>query len=234
VQKNNLLALLLLSFGIALLFAGLFFDSGIAGPAQADATPTPDRLAEPTLPVSPSQADRGAQVYWLSCLPCHGDKGQGLTDEFRTTYPPEDQYCWARGCHGKVPYENGFTLPQKIPALIGPGTLAKFSDAAQLHAYIRAAMPFWKPGSLTEDDSWRVTAFILRQNNLWDGKTELNASNAAGVKIPRGALTPAVTPQQAEGQGRSGTSLWVIGIGILFLLLLLMFILKKSRNTTTI
>ncbi len=234
MQKNNLLVLLLLSFGIALLFAGLFFDSGVAGSAQADATPTPDRLAEPTLTVFPSQADRGAQVYWLSCLPCHGDKGQGLTDEFRTTYPPEDQYCWARGCHGEVPYENGFTLPKKIPALMGPGTLAKFSDAAQLHAYLRAAMPFWKPASLTEDDSWRVTAFILRQNNLWDGKTELNASNAPSVKIPRGALTPAVTPQQAEGQGGSGTSLWVIGIGIPFLLLLLMFILKKSRNTTTI
>jgi len=234
VQKKTFLKLILLSFGIALLFAGLFFDSGIAGSAQADATPTPDRLAEPTLPVAPSQADRGAQVYWLSCLPCHGDKGQGLTDEFRTTYPPEDQYCWNRGCHGEVPYDQGFTLPKKIPAVIGQNTLAKFSDAAQLHAYIRAAMPFWKPGSLSDEEAWRVTAFILRQNNLWDGNTELNASNAASVKIPPGALTPAVTPQPAEGQGGSGASLWIIGIGILCLLLLLMFILKKSRNTTTI
>ncbi len=235
VQKTNIVTILLLSFGIALLFAGLFFDSGIAGSAQATATPTPNRLAEPTLPISPSQADRGAQVYWLSCLPCHGDRGQGLTDEFRQTYPPEDQYCWARGCHGEVPYENGFTLPKKIPALIGSNTLAKFSDAAQLHAYIRAAMPFWKPGSLTEDDSWRVTAFLLRQNNLWNGETELNASNAASVKIPRGALlTPVVTPQPTEDQGGGGASLWVIGIGVFVLLLLLMFILKKSRNTTTI
>ena len=215
--------------------AGLFFDTGIAGSVQVDATPTPNRLAEPTLPAVPSQADHGAQVYWLSCLPCHGNKGQGLTDEFRTTYPPEEQYCWNRGCHGEVPYEQGFTIPKKIPAVIGPTTLAKFSDGAQLNAYIRAAMPFWKPGSLTEEDAWRVTAFILRQNSLWDDKTELNASNAANIHILRAEfLTPVGTPQQAEVQKKSGTMIWVILIGVLGLLILLMFILKKSRNTTTI
>jgi cytochrome c len=173
-------------------------------------------------------------VYWLSCLPCHGDKGQGLTDEFRTTYPPEEQYCWERGCHGEVPYDQGFTLPMKIPAVIGQSALAKFSDAAQLNAYIRATMPFWKPGSLTEEEAWRVTAFLLRENELWDDRTELNASTAASVKIPRGALTPAPTPQQAEGPAGSGIPVWGAGIVIFILLLLLMFILKKSRNPTTI
>jgi len=239
LQKKNVLKFFLLPFGIALLFAGLFFDTGTADSVrlQATVTPTPDRLAEPTLPAVPSQSDHGAQVYWLSCLPCHGDKGQGLTDEFRTTYPPEEQYCWNRGCHGEVPYEQGFTIPKKIPAVIGQTTLAKFSDAAQLNAYIRAAMPFWKPGSLTEEDAWRVTAFILRQNHLWDDKTELNASNAANLKIPRAAfLTPAGTPQQAETQKKSGSLVWMvlIVISVMGLLVLLIFILKKSRNTTTI
>ncbi len=239
LQKKNVQKFFLLPFGIALLFAGLFFDTGTADSVrlQAVATSTPDRLAEPTLPAVPSQADHGAQVYWLSCLPCHGDKGQGLTDEFRTTYPPEEQYCWNRGCHGEVPYEQGFTIPKKIPAVIGQTTLAKFSDAGQLNAYIRAAMPFWKPGSLTEEDAWRVTAFILRQNNLWDDKTELNASNAANLKIPRAAfLTPAGTPQQTEAQKKSGSmiSIVLIVISVLGLVVLWMFILKKSRNTTTI
>lgn len=215
--------------------AGLFFDTGVAGSVQVDATPTPNRLAEPTLPAAPSQADHGAQVYWLSCLPCHGDTGQGLTDEFRTTYPPEEQYCWTRGCHGEVPYEQGFTIPKKIPAVIGPTTLAKFTDAAQLNAYIRAAMPFWKPGSLSEEDAWRVTAFILRQNNLWDDREELNASNAAQVKIPRSAfLTPVGTPQPPGVEKSTGISLWLIVVGVLGLIALTIFILKKSRNTTTI
>jgi cytochrome c len=168
-------------------------------------------------------------MYWLSCLPCHGDKGQGLTDEFRTTYPPEDQYCWARGCHGKMPYEQGFTLPTKIPAVIGPGALAKFSDAAQLHAYVRAAMPFWKPGSLTEEEAWGVTAFILRQNGLWNDMSELNASNASDVKIA--GRTFSTNP--AGRQSRTGILLGGIGI-VLLLLLLFIFILKKTRNTTTI
>jgi hypothetical protein len=98
-------------------------------------------------------------------------------------------------------------------------------------------MPFWKPGSLTEEEAWRVTAFVLRQNNLWDDKTELNASNAANVKIPRAAfLTPVGTPQQAEVQKKKGSVIWIllIVISVLGTLILLMFILKKSRNTTTI
>jgi hypothetical protein len=121
-------------------------------------------------------------------MPYHGGRGQGLTDEFRATYPPEEEYCWESGCHGANPYESGFTLPKKIPAVIGATTLAKFADAAQLNAYIRATMPFWNPGSLTEEESWRVTAFLLRQNDLWNESTELNASNAADVKIPRAAF----------------------------------------------
>ena len=237
VSKKILLNLIIFPLGIALLFAGLFFDGGAAGSArsQVDPTPTPDRLAEPTLPAAPSQADHGAQVYWLSCMPCHGDQGQGLTDEFRTTYPPEEEYCWESGCHGANPYESGFTIPKQIPALIGERTLAKFTDAAQLNAYIRATMPFWEPGSLTEEESWRVTAFLLRQNDLGGGFTELNASNAADVKIPRAAfLTPIATPQQAESQEGNNSLVWIVIVGGVILLILLVFILKKSRNTTTI
>jgi flagellar biosynthesis/type III secretory pathway M-ring protein FliF/YscJ len=98
-------------------------------------------------------------------------------------------------------------------------------------------MPFWNPGSLTEEESWRVTAYLLRQNNLWNASTELSAANAADVKIPRAAfLTPVVTAQQAEAaaQTESGEMIWWIVGGVVVLLILLMFILKKSRNTTTI
>lgn len=222
--------LLVLALGIALLTAGLFFNGGGAAPSL-QITPTPDRLVEPTLPPAPAQADYGAQVYWLSCLPCHGDRGQGLTDEFRAAYPPEEQYCWERGCHGENPYESGFTLPQSIPAVIAPQALAKFSDAAQLQAYIRAAMPFWKPGSLSDEESWRVTAYLLRQNGLWEGAAELNASNAAAVRIQRQTPTPPPTPQQTQVQERSGAFSWGIptaALVVLGLSLLLVF-LKKRR-----
>ena len=232
VPKKNLLNLIVLSLGIALLLAGLFFDKNVAGATQlqVDATSTVDRLAEPTLPAVPSQADHGAQVYWLSCMPCHGDVGQGLTDEFRATYPPEEEYCWESGCHGPNPYESGFSLPKKIPAVIGETTLAKFTDATQLHAYVRATMPFWKPGSLTEEESWRVTAFILRQNGLWDGTTELNASNAANVKIPRAAfLTPVATPAQDQVQRGVGVVGWILPVALLVVIFVLFYTFQKNK-----
>ena len=226
-------------FGIALLLAGLFFVAGNAqAPVQTTPVPTLDRLAEPTLPPLATQADRGAQVYWLSCLPCHGDIGQGLTDEFRATYPKEEQYCWERGCHGPQPYENGFKIPQTIPAVIGPETLWKFSNGAQLHTYIRTTMPFWRPGSLSEEDAWRVTAFILRQNGLWSGNADLDETNAESVLIPRSMFAPTATPtaapQQTDAGVKTGTIGWLILGGSLLLLFIVIFILKESANKATI
>lgn len=232
MPARSLIRFIVLPFGIALLIAGLFFDGGQAS-SFLQTIPTPDRLAEPTLPPSPSQADHGAQVYWLSCLPCHGDKGQGLTDEFRATYPPEEQYCWERGCHGMNPYESGFTIPRLIPGVIGPDAINKFTDAAQLNSYIHAAMPYWKPGSLTEEEAWRVTAFILRENGLWNGNGELNASNAGEVRILRGAPTPLLTPQQVQAEEGNGINSWLFFFSVLVVLLLL-FVLKKIQNKTTI
>ncbi len=188
-------------------------------------TPTPDRLAQPTLPVDPSQADKGAQVYWLSCLPCHGDRGQGLTEEFKQTYPAEDRNCWKSGCHGARPYENGFTLPTNIPAVVGAGALQKFPNAVVLRAYIFAAMPYWRPASLTEEETWQVTAFILRENNLWPGQDELTASNASLILIAPPQTSP--TPQPASTTALSPFP-FLVGFIVLILLLIFARMFKKK------
>lgn len=216
-----------LASGLAILLSLLFFDGGAGTTSAQSLTPTPDRLAEPTVPASPSQADLGAQVYWLSCLPCHGDRGQGLTDEFRAAYPPEEEYCWERGCHGDVPYEGGFKLPKTIPAVVGPEALAKFTDAAQLEAYIRAAMPFWKPGSLTEEDSWKVTAFVLRSNGLWNGPEELGPQNASQVKIQRGAAAPTATASPAVPSTNEAIIWSALAVVVVFLVILFLFLRRK-------
>jgi hypothetical protein len=143
MQRRFFFQLLLIGFGLALLFSGLFLNLDMA--TAQTTMPTPDRLAQPTLPAEPSQADKGAQVYWLSCLPCHGDKGQGLTDEFRQAYPKEEQYCWESGCHGNNPYDSGFTLPKTIPAVVGQGTLQKFPDALACEPTSLPPCPFGSP-----------------------------------------------------------------------------------------
>ncbi len=201
---------------ITLFIAGAFSFRKVI--AQGSATPTPDRLARPTLPSLPSQADYGAQIYWLSCLPCHGERGQGLTEEFRQTYPPEDRNCWKSGCHGERPYEGGFQLPQNVPALIGKGTIEKFSTAASLQAYIRAAMPYWKPGSLSDEDAWRVTAFLLRENGFWEGSIELNSQNAAAVVLDPSASQIARSAS-ANGNHLTKIFLWC-GVGVFSFFLL--------------
>lgn len=234
MYKRTLLKLILLPCGIALLLAGLFFQLGSAGtdPFQVAPTATQDRLAEPTLPANPSQADYGAQAYWLYCSPCHGDRAQGLTDEFRQLYPEEDRNCWNSHCHGNVTYENGFKIPTVVPQLVGSGSLAKFPSAANLYGYIHAAMPLQKPNSLTDEEYYQIVSFLLRQNGLIDAGMEIDASNAAQIVVSHATPTPAT--QQSNVQEGSGTAGWLILIALFTVLLILLVALKKSRNTTTI
>jgi len=164
------------------------FQEGSLFSGQLQDTPIPtfdaSRLAEPTMPVDPSQADLGASDYWLYCLPCHGDRGQGLTDEFRMLYPPEEQTCWQSGCHGNNPYENGFRLPTAIPPVIGPSApLNKFADATVLYAFISASMPWHQPGSLEPEIYWRLTAYLLRENGYENPYAELGPDNAGFIPI---------------------------------------------------
>jgi mono/diheme cytochrome c family protein len=150
-----------------------------------------DRLAPPPTVTNPTQADQGAQLFWLHCQPCHGDRAQGLTDDWRAQYPPEDQNCWKSGCHGDRPYQAGFTLPHTVPALVGPGTLDHYATAAELFAFVSHAMPFQAPGSLKPEEYWAITAFILRGHGLSDAALPLTSVAAAG-QIPLG--TPPAVP----------------------------------------
>lgn len=158
-------------------------------------TPTIDRLAAPPTVENPTQADEGAQLFWLHCQPCHGDRGQGLTDEWRAQYPPEDQNCWESGCHGRRPYENGFTLPTAVPAVTSDESLERFESMAQVYGYMSSAMPYQNPGHLSEEEYLAITAFLARAHDVWDG-TPLTTENAVNFRLhPVGATaTPEPTP----------------------------------------
>ncbi len=160
---------------------------------ESPATPTPDRLAPPPTVVAPTQADEGAQLYWLHCQPCHGDRGQGLTEEWRNQYPPEDRNCWNAGCHGPRPYEDGFILPTAVPAVVGEGSLARFDSAESLFQFIRAAMPYQAAGSLTETEYLAIIAFLARAHAVWDGQP-VDSRNLARLHFQLIAPTPTSTP----------------------------------------
>lgn len=213
------------------------------------ATPTIDRLAAPPTVASPTQADEGAQLFWLHCQPCHGDAGQGLTDEWRAQYPPEDQNCWQSGCHGPRPYELGFILPTAVPAIIGDGTLARFQTLDGVYQYVSVAMPYFFPGDLTQEEYLAITAHIARENGLGDGAT-LTLDNMAGYRLPWATAAVADTtadepPHQAAAQATPPPpaaatpvgGLGVVGLGLIVAALLVVFALggivlwlRRSRS----
>src|SRR3972149_2738493 len=56
------------------------------------------RLSGPGVSSNATQTDKGELVYWGICLACHGDRGQGLTDEWRDAWG-EDRNCGASKAH---------------------------------------------------------------------------------------------------------------------------------------
>jgi mono/diheme cytochrome c family protein len=161
------------------------------GPTPGAPTPTPDRLATPVMPESPTQVDIGRELYYYHCMPCHGDRGQGLTDEWREAWEDDHQNCWARGCHTGRAGEEGFYLPRAVPPVSGPaGALGHFQTAEGLFSFLRATQPPNRPGDLTDEEYWALTAFLLHEVGRLPADAQLGgpASCSPG---PSGGLGPA-------------------------------------------
>lgn len=185
-------------------------------PTPAGPMPTIDRLAPPPTVENPTQADQGAQVYWLNCQPCHGDAGQGLTDEWRAQYPEDHQNCWTSGCHGERPYDNGFTLPTYVPPVTGQDSLQSFDHMGLVLAYVSAAMPYNAPGSLTEEEYLQVAAFLAREHGVWDGQplrpeTAPNLRLRPGAPAPSPAASPDLGSQALSTPAPPGQTAHVVG-----------------------
>ena len=143
-------------------------------------TPTPasayNPLAIPTLPENPSQAEMGEYLYYFNCMPCHGDKGQGLTDAWRQVWEEDHRNCWGRGCHGGYSENEGFPIPKIVPAIILEGdALGRFSNLEDLFIYLKATHPPQEPGRLADEDYQALVAFLWAANN----KTTIQATATA-------------------------------------------------------
>jgi mono/diheme cytochrome c family protein len=198
--------------------------------ATPDMPPMPDRLAPPPTEYPPSQASEGAQVYYLVCMACHGDKGQGLTNEWRGALDPADQNCWQSHCHAANHPPEGFVLPKFVPAVIGPGVLDGYSTALDLHNFIQAKMPWQAPGSLPADQYWQLTAYLLRQNGVGLGHSPLDEQNAAELQLHTlPSSTPTPTPEALPGLTWTSAIPWIglFGLFVVGGLILVVILIRR-------
>jgi mono/diheme cytochrome c family protein len=170
--------------------------SGLYFPITSNETPSdgaqPERLIAPPLPENPTQLDCGAYQFAQICMACHGDQGQGLTEEWRAAWGTEEMDCWQSGCHAKNHPPEGFEFPTYAPQLIGNGALGRFETAADLHNYISTKMPWHAPGTLDEKTYWQLVTFLATRNGV-EVTEYLTPENA-----PRVRLRPLPPPQPVD------------------------------------
>lgn len=113
------------------------------------------------LPAGSGDAREGAELYAQHCLACHGAGGQdGINDRLA-------------GGHGSIDSER----PLKTVGSYWPYATTVFD-------YIRRAMPYQSPGSLSEDDIYSLTAYLLYINDIVDEDQRLDAESLPAVKMP--------------------------------------------------
>jgi S-disulfanyl-L-cysteine oxidoreductase SoxD len=113
------------------------------------------------LPQGSGNASAGASVYATKCIACHGEKGAGK---------PSDQLVGGKG-----------TLKDAAPVrTVG----SYWPYATTLFDYIRRAMPWPQPQSLTPDEIYAVTAYILYLNGVIGENDVMNAATLPKVAMP--------------------------------------------------
>lgn len=138
-------------------------------------TPTPESIAAVDLDVAPNGAglpagsgsvEQGAAVYAANCAVCHGANGEGK--------PPYPQLIG--GPKGDV----DFSTNPNIPRTIGN----YWPYATTLFDYVRRAMPLTSPGSLTADQTYAVTAYLLSRDGVIPATAQLDARSLPAVQMP--------------------------------------------------
>ena len=114
------------------------------------------------LPAGSGTPQQGEQVYLAKCLACHGEKGSGK---------PNDQLVGGQGS----------LQPGQVPIK----TVGSFWPyATTLFDYIHRAMPYQAPGSLSVDDYYALTAYVLSLNGILAPDGKLDKETLPKVKMP--------------------------------------------------
>jgi len=122
------------------------------------------------LPKGSGDASKGAALYATQCSSCHGAKGEGAPGN-----PPGPVLV------GREPREGfGFGNDPKLVRTVGN----YWPEATTLFDYIKRTMPLSAPGSLTDDEVYSLTAFLLTANEILPAGVTLDSASLMAVKMP--------------------------------------------------
>jgi cytochrome c len=109
------------------------------------------------------QYELGKKVYTeKKCASCHGDDGAGN---------PKNP-----------PVIGEKALPEAPPKTAKLRKGVTFKTAADVEAFVKAKMPLKGPGTLTDDEAFAVTAWILSESKVAIS-AKLDATNAASINL---------------------------------------------------
>ena len=123
-----------------------------------------DLIAAPDgsgLPSGSGTARQGKEVYDVNCAVCHGANGEGTSGNTIIV---------------------GGDMQSEGPPLRTVGSY--WPHASTLFDFIRRAMPATAPKSLSNEQVYQVTAYVLYMNNVISQDVELNASNLTDIRMP--------------------------------------------------
>ena len=117
------------------------------------------------LPPGKGSAKEGALTYRSKgCAGCHGGSGTGGAAPILKSKDPSNPSVWARGR----------ILPLRAPF------------ATTVWDYINRGMPLNREGTLTPDEVYGLTAYLLFINGVIPEDQVLDQQNLAAVKMPLG------------------------------------------------
>lgn len=114
------------------------------------------------LPPGRGTVKRGQEIYEQKCFSCHNEKGAGQ---------PADRLVGGKG-----------TLMGDQPPVKTVGSYWPY--ATTLFDYIRRAMPLLEPQSLTAEEVYSVSAYVLYLNGIISERTVVDAKSLPKIKMP--------------------------------------------------
>ncbi len=130
------------------------------------------------LPAGSGSVEQGQAIYDEKCANCHG------------TFGESNSYMQVAGGVGTL----GSAQPVRT-------TGSKLNYATTLWDYIRRAMPFTNPQTLTPDEVYALTAYVLNLNDIVPAGTVLDRDSLPKVRMPnRDGLTTAHGLMRVDGR----------------------------------